>query len=272
MAHHRAHTHKVCLGPPIVPVITRLAPLSLLNNTWRPYRTLSPWFPLQPIQFFSYEESRGKKKKFFSVCVVKIPRDHLSVPSPGILWLSLWVGNFFFFFSFYFLREGLVSFVADIEGEKGKKIYGNLSRKKKFVQSLGVVVMEKANYSTLPRSLSGMYSRAVASETTLAKDDGSLHRTYSKVILRRVTTNPSDRANRQRRSSLYVSLKDSKAPLSTYSDQSDMVFFAERKKDTSLELLVHGLHLTKTDLKKMEKLTKINIHLHGMDLVEPSHP
>jgi hypothetical protein len=43
------------------------------------------------------------------------------------------------------------------------------------------------------------------------------------------------------------------------------VFFplADRKKDSSLELLVHGLHLTKTDLKKMEKLTKINIHLHG---------
>lgn len=38
---------------------------------------------------------------------------------------------------------------------------------------------------------------------------------------------------------------------------------ADRKKDSSLELLVHGLHLTKTDLKKMEKLTKINIHLHG---------
>ena len=37
----------------------------------------------------------------------------------------------------------------------------------------------------------------------------------------------------------------------------------DRKKDSSLELLVHGLHLTKTDLKKMEKLTKINIHLHG---------
>ena len=44
------------------------------------------------------------------------------------------------------------------------------------------------------------------------------------------------------------------------------IFFfplADRKKDSSLELLVHGLHLTKTDLKKMEKLTKINIHLHG---------
>ncbi|XP_046632316.1 uncharacterized protein LOC124311980 isoform X5 [Daphnia pulicaria] len=37
-----------------------------------------------------------------------------------------------------------------------------------------------------------------------------------------------------------------------------------RKKDSSLELLVHGLHLTKTDLKKMEKLTKINIHLHAL--------
>lgn len=41
---------------------------------------------------------------------------------------------------------------------------------------------------------------------------------------------------------------------------------ADRKKDSSLELLVHGLHLTKTDLKKMEKLTKINIHLHGESL------
>ncbi|XP_045027299.1 uncharacterized protein LOC116919246 isoform X4 [Daphnia magna] len=38
----------------------------------------------------------------------------------------------------------------------------------------------------------------------------------------------------------------------------------DRKKDSSLELLVHGLHLTKTDLKKMEKLTKINIHLHAL--------
>lgn len=36
-----------------------------------------------------------------------------------------------------------------------------------------------------------------------------------------------------------------------------------KNKDSSLELLVHGLNLTKTDLKKMEKLTKINIHLHG---------
>ncbi len=46
----------------------------------------------------------------------------------------------------------------------------------------------------------------------------------------------------------------------------DLLFtfpLADRKKDSSLELLVHGLHLTKTDLKKMEKLTKINIHLHG---------
>lgn len=42
-----------------------------------------------------------------------------------------------------------------------------------------------------------------------------------------------------------------------------LLLAADRKKDSSLELLVHGLNLTKTDLKKMEKLTKINIHLHG---------
>ena len=44
------------------------------------------------------------------------------------------------------------------------------------------------------------------------------------------------------------------------------VFSADRKKEsTSLELLVqHGLgHLTRTDLKKMEKVSRINIHLHG---------
>lgn len=42
-----------------------------------------------------------------------------------------------------------------------------------------------------------------------------------------------------------------------------LLLVTDRKKDSSLELLVHGLHLTKADLKKMEKLTKINIHLHG---------
>ena len=47
------------------------------------------------------------------------------------------------------------------------------------------------------------------------------------------------------------------------------LLLAERKKDprnreSSLGLLVSGLIVSKADLKKMEKLTNINIHLHAL--------
>ena len=47
------------------------------------------------------------------------------------------------------------------------------------------------------------------------------------------------------------------------------LLLAERKKDprnreSSLGLLVSGLNVSKADLKKMEKLTNINIHLHAL--------
>ena len=111
------------------------------------------------------------------------------------------------------------------------------------------------SYSTLPRSsVAGKYRGSLDDDTF--PDESILQRTYSKVILRR-PADPFDgkQQNRRRRNSLYLTKKNS--------DPSEMLFFAERKKDSSLDLLVHGLHLTKTDLKKMEKLTKINIHLHG---------
>lgn len=77
-------------------------------------------------------------------------------------------------------------------------------------------------------------------------------------------SSPLDRRG-QRNSSYQLDDNDANDVSSrSFNDLPDLLLsIAERKKDSSLELLVHGLHLTKTDLKKMEKLTKINIHLHG---------
>jgi hypothetical protein len=57
--------------------------------------------------------------------------------------------------------------------------------------------------------------------------------------------------------------------ISTSLTDGPFVYFAERKKDprnreSSLGLLVSGLNVSKADLKKMEKLTNINIHLHAL--------
>ncbi len=104
-------------------------------------------------------------------------------------------------------------------------------------------------------------------------DEAGVDGGYPSVLLRQASSPMEPPLGwQQRRSSLYLNKAGrsraagaggSFSRISNDFDGPDFLYPAERKKDTSLELLVHGLHLTKSDLKKMEKLTKINIHLHG---------
>lgn len=130
------------------------------------------------------------------------------------------------------------------------------------------LVLKKMSSWTLPRK-SSSGSRRNSSRSFDGDETGRLdplrHRSStSKSISHGLNGSTADLMDDDAFEMSYSSLK-------VHVNQPDLLLslIPDRKnKDSSLELLVHGLNLTKTDLKKMEKLTKINIHLHGKLLKE----